>query len=129
VSRLSGAHAHHGGGAETIGVIAIAVAVVIIAEWILSVIVWIAVALGVLLALAAAVLVWWLRGKPGREAAWAARYADAFAGMNESRKITATVTSQVSAGTQPAIENHVHYHYHAADGREPARVIAAEVEP
>ena len=64
---------------------------------------------------------------------WRRFRASAYPGIVERGPVreaaAATVTSQVSAGTQPAIENHVHYHYHAADGREPARVIAAEVEP
>ena len=129
MSRLSGAHTHHGGGAETAAVLIGVILLAVIAEWILSVIVWIAVILGVLLALAAAALVWWLRGRPAREAAWADRYATAFDGLRQPQTVTATVTPQVDAGVRPAIEQHVHYHLHLADSRDPARVVAAEVEP
>ena len=129
MSRLSGAHTHYGRGAETVAALAGVVLLAVIAEWILSVIVWIAIALGILLVLAAAVLVWWLRGRLARQAAWDARYAAAFAPLRERQTVTATVTPQVGPLAPPAIEQHVHYHYHAADSPEPARVIAAEVEP
>ena len=129
MSRLSGAHTHHGGGAETAAVLVGVILLAVIVEWILSVIIWIAIALGVLLVIAAAVLVWWLRGKSARQAAWADRYATAFDGLRQPQTVTATVPPQVDAGVRPAIEQHVHYHLHLADSRDPARVVAAEVEP
>ena len=50
-------------------------------------------------------------------------------GLRQPQTVTATVTPQVDAGVRPAIEQHVHYHLHLADSRDPARVVAAEVEP
>ena len=100
--------------------------VVIIVEWILSIIVWLAVAAGVVLVLAAAGLIWWLRGAPKRRAEYAALYAAAF---EARRQVTATATPQVSSSSPPAIEQHVHYHYHAVGGQEPARVIPGKALP
>ena len=39
--------------------------------------------------------------------------------------LTATVTPQVGRTAPPAIEQHVHYHYHATGSREAARVFTA----
>ena len=124
-----GAHTHgHGGGLDPsiAAPIAIAVVVVIIVEWILSIIVWLAVAAGVVLVLVAAGLIWWLRGAPKRKAEYAALYAAAF---EARRTVTATAAPQVSAGTTPAIENHFHVHHHYAASPEPARVIPGKVLP
>lgn len=38
-------------------------------------------------------------------------------------------TPQVTQGTVPAIEYHVHHHHYYADTREPARVITGKVMP
>jgi hypothetical protein len=92
----------------------------VVAEVVLSVIVWIAIGLGVVTALAVAGLVWWLRGARAREA----RFAAALAAQRERPALTATVTPQVSQGTTaPAIEQHVHYHYHAAGQEAAPRTI------
>ena len=107
--------------------VGIAVVVVAVVEFILSIIVWLAIAAGVVLVLAAAGLVWWLHGAPKRRAEYAALYAAAF---EARRTVTATATPQVTQGTAPpAIEQHVHYHYHAPVGQEPARVIPGKVLP
>ena len=131
MSRLSGAHTHHGGGAETAAVLVGVILLAGIVEWILSVSIWIAIALGVLLVIAAAVLVWWLRGKSARQARYDAHYAAAFAPFHEVRKVTATVIPQAVPAAQhpelpaavPAVESHVHYHLHLADSVA-ARVFA-----
>lgn len=127
MTRLSGAHTHHGAGAEALGPAALIVVAAVVVWYILSVIIWIAVALGVLLLLAVVALAWWLRGKPVRQAAWDARYAAAF-GAERNRaavpKVTATVIPQAVAGARPAIENHYHVHHHYADGDGPTRVPA-----
>jgi len=101
------------------GPVAIAVVVVAVVEFILSIIVWLAVAAGVVLVLVAAGLIWWLRGKPEREA----EVAGLLAARHEA--LAATVKPQVTYAPVPALEQHVHYHYHAADGRGPARIFTA----
>ena len=121
-----GAHTHgHGGGLDLLAVagpVAIAVAVVIVVEFILSIIVWLAIALGVVLVLAAAGLIWWLRGAPKRKAEFDAAYAAAFEARRPARTVTATVIPQVQQPEQPAIELHYHSHYHAAP-ESPARIV------
>ena len=99
------------------------------ASWVLRHMLWIAIPAGVILAVTAGGLVWWMRGATRRKAAYAAAYAAAFAAHREARTVTATVTPQVSQGTPPAIEYHVHHHHYAADRREPARVIPGKVLP
>jgi hypothetical protein len=132
MTKPSGAHTHHGGaegaGALAVAVIAVAAAAAII-EWILSVIIWIAIALGLALAIGAVVVALWLRGKPKRQAAWDAAYAEAFAPYRDRRRVASATVPQAAAGARPAIEYHVHHHYHGADRSGQARVITGEVEP
>ena len=106
-------------------VVLVAVAVAVI-EFVLSIIVWLAIAAGVVLVIAAAGLIWWLRGAPKRKAEYAALYAAAF---KARRAVTATAAPQVSAGTAPAIENHYHVHHHYAASPEPARAIPGKLLP
>lgn len=107
--------------------VVIAVVVVAVVEFVLSIIVWLAVGAGVVLVLGAAGLIWWLRGAPKRRAEYAALYAAAF---EAHRAVTVTAAPQVAQGTAPpAIENHYHVHHHYADGQEPARVIPGKVLP
>ena len=54
-------------GGLIVPVVLVAVAVAVV-EFILSIIVWLAVAAGVILVLVAAGLIWWLRGAPKRKA-------------------------------------------------------------
>lgn len=83
-------------------VVLVAVAVAVV-EFILSIIIWLAIAAGVLLALLAAVLVWWLRGAPKRRAEFTAAYAAAFE-AHRPAQVTATVIPKVSQGTSwPAV--------------------------
>jgi hypothetical protein len=85
---------------------------------------WIAIPAGVMLVIAAGGLIWWLRGKTAREA----RFAAVIAAQRERYTLSAPLKPQVARGTAPpAIEQHIHYHYHAADGQEPARVIPGKV--
>ncbi len=115
-------------GGPDIGDVALIFAVCAIAgvvvEVVLSIIVWIAVALGIVTALAVSLLIWRLRGVSVRKARYDAAYTAAFDRYRESRTVTATVTPpQVSQGTRaPAIENHYHIHFDPAD-REAARII------
>lgn len=109
-------------------VVLVAVAVAVV-EFVLSIIVWLAVAAGIVLVIVAAGLIWWLRGAPKRRAEYAAEYAAAFEAKRRPVTVTATVIPQVPAGAGPAIEQHVHYHYHAADGQDPARAIPGKVLP
>jgi hypothetical protein len=105
--------------------VVIAAVFVAVVEFVLSIIVWLAVAAGIVLVIAAGGLIWWLRGAPKRKAEYAALYAAAF---EAHRAVTATATPQVTQGTAPpAIEYHVHHHY--AAGQEPARVIPGKVMP
>lgn len=106
--------------------VVIAAMFVAVVEFVLSIIVWLAIAAGVVLVIVAAGLIWWLRGAPKRKAEYAALYAAAF---EARRAVTATATPQVAQGTAaPAIEYHVHHHYYAG-GQEPARVIPGKVMP
>jgi len=95
------------------------------AYWVLHHMLWIAIPAAVILA----ALAWWRLGAAKREARKSAAYAVAFARAREAGAVTATVTPQVSQGTSPAIEQHIHYHYHVADGLEPARVVKGEILP
>ena len=96
-------------------VVLVAVAVAVV-EFILSIIVWLAVAAGVVLVLAAAGLIWWLRGAPKRKAEVAALLAA------RHEALAATARPQVTYAPAPAVEQHVHYHYHAAPD-SPARIV------
>lgn len=108
-----------------VGLIFVVVAAAgVVVEVVLSIIVWIAVALGIVSALAVALLVWRLRGKPGREA----RFAAAIAAQRERATLTATAVPQVSRAATPAIEQHVHYHYHAADGQAVPAIMRHHLE-
>lgn len=99
------------------------------ASWVLRHMLWIAIPAGAVLVVAAGGLVWWLRGAARRKARYDAAYTAAFARERESRAVTATATSpQVSQGTLPAIEYHVHHHYYA-DGQDAARAIPGKVLP
>ena len=109
--------------------VVIAAALVAVVEFILSIIVWLAIAAGVVLVLAAAGLVWWLHGAPKRKAEYAALYAAAFESRRPVQTVTATVIPQVPTGAGPAIENHYHVHHHYAASPEPARVIPGKVLP
>ena len=57
-----------------------------------------------------------------REARYAASRSLLYARSEAVPAVTATATLQVSQGTVPAIENHIHYHFDPAD-REAARII------
>jgi hypothetical protein len=104
-------------------VVLVAVAVAVI-EFVLSIIVWVAIALGVVLVLVAAGLIWWLRGAPRRKAAYDAAYRAAFEARRPVQTVTATVIPQVPAGARPTIEQHTHYHVHlGAAGPEAVHVI------
>ncbi len=96
------------------------------ASWVLRHMLWIAIPAGVMLLVAAGGLVWWLRGKTAREA----RFAVAIAAQRERHELSAPSKPQVTQGTtRPAIEQHIHYHYHAADSQDAARVIPGRVVP
>lgn len=108
----SGTFQTGGGGAETAAYCLVAAALIIGgATWVLRHMLWVVIPAGIVLAIAAAGLIWWLRGAAARKARAAAAYAAAFA---RHRAVTATVTPQISDGTQPAIENHYHVHHHYA---------------
>lgn len=98
------------------------------ASWVLRHMLWIAIPAGVMLAVAAGGLIWWMRGAARRKARYDAAYAVAFARIRDARTVTATPKPQVTQGT-PAIEQHIHYHYHAADSPEVARIIPGKVLP
>ena len=103
--------------------IAIAVVVVVVVEFILSIIVWLAVAAGVVLVLAAAGSIWWLRGAPRRKAEYAALYAAAFEARRPAATVTATVIPQVPQPSQPVIHNHgPQFHFYGAASPEAVRV-------
>jgi hypothetical protein len=102
------------------------VLVVVGASWVLRHMLWIAVPAGVVLAVAAGGLIWWLRGAARRKARYDAAYAAAFARLRAARTVTATAAPQVSEGTQPAVEQHVHYHLHVA-GESAARTGSAAI--
>ena len=104
--------------------VVIAVVVVAVVEFILSIIVWLAVAAGVVLVLAAAGLIWWLRGAPKRKAEYAALYAAAFEARRPVQTVTATVIPQVQQPAQPEIHNHgPQFHFYGAASPEAVRVI------
>jgi hypothetical protein len=112
-----------GGLAGVAAPVAIAVVVVIIVEFILSIIVWLAIAAGIVLALAAAGLIWWLRGAPERKAAYDAAYRAAF----EARRAAPAAAPQVRWPERPAVTNNYHgpqFHFHGPDAEaQMARVI------
>jgi hypothetical protein len=103
------------GGGLVVPVVIAAVAVAV-AEFVLSIIMWLAIAAGIVLVLAAAGLIWWLRGAPKRKAAYAAAYAAAF----EAQRRPATVTATVIPPAMPPVVN---FNFYAAGSPEPARVI------
>lgn len=109
--------------------VVICAVVIAVAEFILSIIVWLAIAAGVVLVAAVAGFVWWRRGEPERKARYDAIYAAAFEARRRRGAITADAIPQVSQGTAPAIENHYHVHHHYAAGSEPARAIPGKVLP
>ena len=100
-------------GGLVVPVVLVAVAVAVV-EFILSIIVWLAIAPGVVLVLVAAGLIWRLRGAPKRKAEFAALLAARY----EAR--AATARPQVTYAPAPAVEQHVHYHFHAARPARPA---------
>lgn len=122
------------GPGRAVPLIAAAVLVIALAEWILSALIWIAIALGAVLVIAAAALAWWVHGKPARQAAWDARYAAAFGAAREreaASRVTATVIPRAGAGARPAVGSHV-IHHHVWEGpaiREPARIARSAAIP
>lgn len=68
-----------------------------------------------------------LRWTGRREATGALVYKAAFDRQREA--LAAAPKPQLTQGTVPAIEYHVHHHHHYADSREPSRIIAGEVSP
>ena len=96
--------------------VVIAAVAVAVAEFVLSIIVWLAIAAGVVLVLAAAGLIWWLRGAPKRRAAYDAAYHAAFEAHRPAQTVTTTVLPQVpqrfEAPERPAIgpAREVHLH-------------------
>jgi hypothetical protein len=116
---------HLGGLVVIVAIAAVAVAVI---EFILSIIVWLAIAGGVVLVLVAAGLIWWLRGAPKRKAEYAALYAAAFEAGRQAQTVTATVIPQVTPSSQPAIHNHgPQFHFYGAASPEAARVIRTAI--
>ena len=110
-------------GGLVVPVVLVAVAVAVI-EFVLSIIVWLAIAAGVVLVLAVAALAWWLRGAPKRRAEYAAAYAAAFEARRPAATVTATVIPQVQQPEQPAIHNHgPQFHFYGAASPEAVRVI------
>ena len=86
--------------------------------------VMLAVVVAVLMAAAVAGLFFVWRATRRREAAYAV--------SERHQRIMAEVRgmSQVPQKAEPpALEQHIHYHYHGGDAREPLRVIRREVEP
>jgi hypothetical protein len=108
----------------------IAAVFVAVVEFVLSIIVWLALAAGIVLVLAvAALVVWRVKAAPKRRAAEAAITA-AFVREAEARRaeraITGTVLPQVSWPDQPAITNNYgpQFHIHGPDAEaQLARVI------
>ena len=91
-----------------VGLVLVAVAAAgVVVEVVLSIIVWIAVALGIASALAVVALVWRLRGKPAREA----RFAAAIAAQRqvpksaERLRISAPPARQLPAEVRPHLED------------------------
>lgn len=107
-------------GGLIVPVVLVAVAVAVV-EFILSIIVWIAVAAGVILVLVAAGLIWWLRGAPKRKAEYAALYAAAFEARRPVQTVTATVIPQVRWPEQPAVTNN--FNFYGVASPEVARII------
>ena len=99
-------------------IFAVCAAAGVVVEVVLSIIVWIAVALGIASALAVVGLVWWVRGKPAREA----RFTAALAAQRQAHAVTATVTPQVTQETRPAIVNNYYITIDPAS-REAAGII------
>lgn len=120
----SGTFQTGGGGTETMAYCLVAAVLVIAgASWVLRHMLWIAVPAGTVLAIAAGGLIWWLRGAAKRKA----RYDAAFARHRAVRTVTATAAPQVSGGTQPVIENHVHYHF--GNEEVAARILRKALPP
>lgn len=116
------------GGTETMAYCLVAgVLVVAGASWVLRHMLWIVVPAGIVLAIAAGGLIWWLRGAAKRKARYAAAYAAAFARNREARTVTATAAPQVSVGTPPAIEQHNHFHF--GDEEVAARILRKALAP
>ncbi len=93
--------------------------------WLAEHIIEVAIACAVSGALAVAVVIaltrWADRRDARRAVTWQFHYA---------REVPAAPGApQVSQATPPAIEQHVHYHYHVADGQDIARVVTGEVLP
>ena len=90
-------------------------------DWVVTHIVEVAIVSATCGVLAVAAVVALMRWSDRRDARHAARYP--LLRTREAPALAAKVTPQVMQGTTPpAIEQHVHYHYHAAE-REAARVI------
>jgi hypothetical protein len=134
-------HIRHGGGGGpsldglVVPVVLAALATAVI-EFVLSIIVWLAIIMGVVLAAALAVLIWWLRTQPARKArfdeayrAGAARLRAADEAKVLQRQAFALELARASA---PVINNIIDPAAIAAAvagaQRQPARVLRAEVE-
>ena len=104
---------HGGGGDLDLGGLILPVVIIVVAaaviEFVLSIIVWLAVASGVAVFLAAAVLAWWLVTQPARRARFAEATRAAFAALEaaeaakvERRQQFALELARASAQPDPA---------------------------
>jgi hypothetical protein len=107
-----------GGGVVIVAALAVAAEVIIDAFW------WLLAGTIAAAVISLAVVILLTRATSRREATFAAQLA-----ARRPIAVAATATPQVSQGTAPAIEQHVHHHYHVADGQNLARVVAGEVLP
>jgi hypothetical protein len=116
-------------GGLLVPVVLVAVVVAVV-EFILSIIVWLAIAAGIVLVLVAAGVVWWLRGAPKRKAEYAALYAAAFEARRPAQTVSATVAPQVRWPEQPAVTNNYgpQFHFSGPDAEaQMARVIRSAI--
>ena len=123
------------GGPDPAAVLAVLIGVLLIGgggaaalrSAVTSVLVIAAVVVGVLVVAGVGVLVFAYRATRRREAAYAAsdRHRQIMARVAE-----VTAEPQVKQGTRvPALEQHVHYHYHGTEAQPALRVVRREVEP